>query len=67
MDESSTATRPPRARRPPGRFITAITVLALACAVYALYRLERTRDRFDELRDEVRALSTSGDLLRSYT
>jgi uroporphyrin-3 C-methyltransferase len=45
--------------------LTAISVLALACAGYALLRLDQTRDRLDELRAEVRALTTSRELLRS--
>lgn len=69
MDESSTpsirTTAVTRTRRPPGRVLTAISVLALACAGYALWRLDHTRDRLEELRDEVRALTTSRELLRS--
>lgn len=68
MDEStSTTTRTStvRSRRPPGRLLTAVAVLALASAVYSLYRLDSTRDRVDTLREEVRALTSSRDLLRS--
>lgn len=70
MDESSTSpvrtAGVTRARRPPpGRVITAISVLALASAGYALLRLDQTRDRLDNLKDEVRVLTTSRELLRS--
>lgn len=74
MDESSpqpvqgSGTAAPsksRVRRPPGRWITAVAVLALACSVYALLRLDSTRDRLDEVKDEVRALSAARDLLRT--
>lgn len=66
MDESSTSTaRPIRPRRPPGRFITAIAVLALASAVYTLLRLDATRDRVDTLKDEVHALQSSRELMRT--
>jgi uroporphyrin-III C-methyltransferase len=72
MDESSSQPARPsgaagtnRARRPPGRLITAIAVLGLATASYSLLRLDGTRDRLDALKDEVRALSVSRDLLRT--
>lgn len=46
------------------RFTTAIAVLALATAVYALLRLDSTRDRLDTLKDTVRTVEADRALLR---
>lgn len=42
-----------------------MAVLALAASIYALLRIDAGRDRHEELKDEVRALSASRDLLRA--
>ena len=68
MDESTsstTRTSAVRSRRPPGRLLTAIAVLALAISGYALFRLDSTRDRVSTLREEVQALTSARDLLRA--
>lgn len=57
----------PAARRPHtySRLTTAIAVLALATAAYALWRLDATRDRLEEVASVARAYETERQLLRS--
>lgn len=54
----------PRRAHTYSRFTTAIAVLALATAVYALLRLDSTRDRLDTLKDTVRTVEADRALLR---
>lgn len=42
-----------------------MAVLALAASIYALLRIDAGRDRHEQLKDEVRALAASRDLLRA--
>ena len=53
---------PVRRVRSFGRFTTAVAVLALAIGGYALWRLDSTRDRVDELNRQVAQLARDGDV-----
>lgn len=61
---SAVSAEPPRRQHTYSRFTTAIAVLALATAVYALLRLDSTRDRLDALKDTVRSVEADRALLR---
>src|SRR5512138_955806 len=69
VDNPHPATNEPArpARRPHtySRLTTALAVLALAAAVYSLWRLDSTRDRMDELGAATRALEAERTYLRS--
>src|SRR5690606_29395900 len=49
--QTSDAVRPARRQHTYSRLTTALTVLALAAAVYGLWRLDSIRDRLDEIDD----------------
>jgi uroporphyrin-3 C-methyltransferase len=55
----------PRPRRPHtyGRLTTAAAVLALATSIYALVRLDSTRDRLDESNDKIRTIEAHSGVL----
>jgi uroporphyrin-III C-methyltransferase len=57
----------PRARRAHtySRLTTAIAVLALATSIYALLRIDSTRDRLDRTNDAARTLESERALLRA--
>ena len=56
---------PPRRAHTYSRFTTAIAVLALATAIYALWRLDATRDRLDTALVETLELEADRNLLRA--
>lgn len=64
ISSAVSADPPPRRKHTYSRFTTAIAVLALATAVYALLRLDSTRDRLDALKDTVRTVEADRALLR---
>lgn len=57
--------RPTRRAHTYSRATTAVAVLALATAVYALWRLDSARDRMDEISAAARTLEAERALLRS--
>lgn len=62
---TSDSARPPRRSHTYSRLTTAIAVLALAAAIYSLWRLDSTRDRMDEIGAATRALEAERTYLRS--
>lgn len=56
---------PPRRAHTYSRLTTAIAVLALATAGYALIRLDATRDRLDRVNDTARILEADRSVLRA--
>lgn len=63
---SSSGSAPPvRRTHTYSRLTTAIAVLALAAAVYSLWRLDSTRDRMDEISTATRAFEAERTYLRS--
>jgi uroporphyrin-III C-methyltransferase len=56
---------PPRRAHTYSRLTTAIAVLALATAGYALLRLDATRDRLDRVNDTARILEADRSVLRA--
>lgn len=59
------SSRAPRRAHTYSRLTTAVAVLALAAALYSLWRLDSTRDRLDEISATTRALETERAYLRS--
>lgn len=55
----------PRRSHTYSRFTTAVAVLALATAAYALWRLDVTRDRLEEVATAARAHDAERELLRA--
>lgn len=64
---SGIAPEPPTARRPHtySRLTTAVAVLALATSIYALLRIDSTRDRLDRTNDAARTLDADRAVLRA--
>lgn len=73
MSQSVPDSIPPRTTAPVAerrahtysRLTTAIAVLALAIAVYALWRLDTTRDRLDNVADQLAKNNTAREVLES--
>src|SRR5690606_1084953 len=63
--QTSDAVRPARRQHTYSRLTTALTVLALAAAVYGLWRLDSIRDRLDEIDVATRALESERTFLRA--
>lgn len=62
---TSESSRAPRRAHTYSRLTSAVAVLALATAVYSLWRLDATRDRLDEIGAATRALEAERSYLRS--